>query len=61
MDQGAWKLGRKRAALGLLAWRGGDRRGIQRLEFDLDSRDIGIEQLVEQADLIGTEMLAALS
>ncbi len=33
---------------------------MQRLEFGLDGRDVRIDQLIEQADLVGAQLLAAL-
>lgn len=51
--------GGRGGALGLRAWLGRYRCGTQRLEFSLDGRDIRVEQIVEQADLLRAELLAA--
>ena len=59
MDQGARKLWRQGGALGLLTGLSRYRRGTQRLELGLDSCDVGIEQVVQQADLVRAELLAA--
>ena len=59
MDQGARKLRWQGGALGLLAWLGCYRCGTQRLELGLDGRDVCIEQVVQQTDLVRAELLAA--
>ncbi len=60
MDQRARKLRWQRCALGLLAHFGFDRYRLQRPKFGFDSSDIRIDQVVEQADLIRAQLLAAL-
>lgn len=47
-------------ALGLLAHFDFDRCRLQRLKFSFDSGNISIDQVVEQADLIRAQLLAAL-
>ena len=59
-DHGARKLRRQRCSLGLLAWFGRRSRRINRFQFGLDGRDIGIKQVFEQAALIRAQLLAAL-
>jgi len=54
MDRGSWKLGWQRRTLGLLARLGYDWCRTQSLEFGLDGRDVRVDQLIEQADLVGT-------
>lgn len=54
MDQRAWKLRWQWYALGLLTNFGFDSCWLQRLKLRFDSRDIGVDQIVEQAGLIRT-------
>jgi hypothetical protein len=50
-DHGTRELWRQRCTLGLFAWLGRCNWWIQRLQLGLDGRDIGVEQVVEQAAL----------
>ncbi|MNY32494.1 hypothetical protein D3C86_1667140 [compost metagenome] len=60
MDQRAWKLSRQCSALGLLLFLGQRRSGLQGLKFSFNRRDIGIDQVIEQAGLLWIQLLAAL-
>ncbi|MBW0236837.1 hypothetical protein AWM69_12785 [Pseudomonas sp. D1HM] len=46
--------------LGFLTWLGRYRWRIDRLQLGFDGRDISLEQVIEQAVLVGTQLLAAL-
>ena len=59
-DHCARKLRWQGCAFRLLAWFGRRSRRINRFQFGLDGRDIGIKQVVEQAALIRAQLLAAL-
>ncbi len=60
MDHCARKLRRQWGTLGLLKWLGRCSRRIGFLQLGFDSCDIGIEQIVEQTALVGSQLLAAL-
>ena len=59
-DHCARKLRWQGCAFRLLAWFGRRSRRINRFQFGLDGRDIGIKQVFEQAALIRAQLLAAL-
>ena len=54
------KLQWQRCTLGLLTRFGRRGRRVDRLQLSLDSRDISIQQVVEQAALVRAQLLAAL-
>lgn len=60
MDQRAWKLRWQRCALGLQPHFGFDRRGLQRFKLSFNGGDVNVDQVVKQAGLIRTYLLAAL-
>ncbi|RMM71797.1 hypothetical protein ALQ75_03136, partial [Pseudomonas savastanoi pv. glycinea] len=61
VDHGARELRWQRCTLGLLSWLGRCGWRIGRLQLGFDSRDVSVEQIVEQAALVGAQLLAALS
>ncbi|MNT38000.1 hypothetical protein D3C72_1741700 [compost metagenome] len=54
VDQRTRKLRWQRRTLGLLAHFGRSRRRLQCLKFSFDSRDVGVDQVIEQAGLSRT-------
>lgn len=54
------KLCRQCSALGLLLFLGRRWQCLQRLKLCFNRRDIGIDQVIEQAGLLGIHLLAAL-
>ena len=60
MDQRAWEFCRQCRALGLLLFLGRRWCYLQRLKLGLNRRDISIDQVIKQAGLIRTHLLAAL-
>ena len=60
INHGTRKLCWQGNTLGLLAWFGRRSQRIQRLQFGFDGRDVGVEQVVEQAALGRAQLLTAL-
>jgi hypothetical protein len=60
LNHGTRKLRRQGNTLGLLAWFSLRSRRTQRLQLGFNGRDVGVEQVVEQAALLGTQLLTAL-
>ena len=60
MDHGARKLRWQSCTFGLLTRFGRRSRRVDLLQLSLDSRDISIKQVVEQAALIRAQLFAAL-
>ncbi|MCY1411600.1 hypothetical protein D9M71_269890 [compost metagenome] len=60
VDHGARELRWQRCALGLLARLSRGGRRVDRLQLGLDSGDVGVEQVFQQAALGRTQLLAAL-
>jgi hypothetical protein len=59
-DHGARKLRWQCCALGLLPGFGWNRRRIDGFQLRLDSGDVGVEQVIQQAALVGAQLLATL-
>jgi hypothetical protein len=60
MNDGAWELRRQRCALGFLARLFWSRSRKQCRQLSVDSLKVGVKQVVEQAALLRTDLLAAL-
>ncbi|MNI69205.1 hypothetical protein D3C73_1249410 [compost metagenome] len=60
MDQSARKLRREGSAFRFLPNLGRSGSKFQRFKFSLDGRNVGVDQVIEQAGLIRAQLLAAL-